>query len=34
LAFQSGDDGTVSLAVHGIKSFEKKIWMLAAYSKK
>jgi starvation-inducible DNA-binding protein len=34
LAFQSGDNGTASLAIHGIKSFEKKIWMLAAYSKK
>jgi starvation-inducible DNA-binding protein len=33
LAIQSGDSGTTSLAVHGIKSFEKKIWMLAAYSK-
>jgi starvation-inducible DNA-binding protein len=28
---KSGDHGTVSLANHGIKSFEKKIWMLSAY---
>jgi starvation-inducible DNA-binding protein len=33
LAIRSGDNGTVSLANHGIKSFEKKIWMLAAYTK-
>jgi starvation-inducible DNA-binding protein len=33
LAIQQGDNGTVSLANHGIKSFEKKIWMLAAYTK-
>jgi starvation-inducible DNA-binding protein len=33
IAIKSGDHGTVSLANHGIKSFEKKIWMLAAYSK-
>ncbi|GHV07875.1 DNA starvation/stationary phase protection protein [Bacteroidia bacterium] len=33
LAIKSGDPGTVSLAVHGIKSFEKKIWMLSAYRK-
>ncbi|MDR2651551.1 MAG: DNA starvation/stationary phase protection protein [Prevotellaceae bacterium] len=29
---KSGDHGSVSLANHGIKSFEKKIWMLSAYS--
>ncbi|MDR1983342.1 MAG: DNA starvation/stationary phase protection protein [Prevotellaceae bacterium] len=29
---KSNDHGTVSLANHGIKSFEKKIWMLSAYS--
>jgi starvation-inducible DNA-binding protein len=29
---KSGDHGTVSLANHGIKSFEKKIWMLSVYS--
>ncbi|MDR0420246.1 MAG: DNA starvation/stationary phase protection protein [Prevotellaceae bacterium] len=29
---KSGDHGTVSLANHGIKSFEKKIWMLGAYA--
>ncbi|MDR3340865.1 MAG: DNA starvation/stationary phase protection protein [Candidatus Symbiothrix sp.] len=33
LAIQSKDVGTVSLANHGIKSFEKKIWMLSAYLK-
>jgi starvation-inducible DNA-binding protein len=33
LAIKSGDHGTVSLANHGIKDFEKKIWMLSAYSK-
>jgi starvation-inducible DNA-binding protein len=33
LAIQSKDAGTVSLASHGIKSFEKKIWMLSAYLK-
>jgi starvation-inducible DNA-binding protein len=33
LAIKSGDAGTVSLAGHGIKSFEKKIWMLSAYLK-
>jgi starvation-inducible DNA-binding protein len=33
LAIKSGDHGTVSLANHAIKSFEKKIWMLAAYTK-
>ncbi|MDR1554117.1 MAG: DNA starvation/stationary phase protection protein [Prevotellaceae bacterium] len=31
---KSGDHGSVSLANHGIKSFEKKIWMLSAYSQK
>ncbi|MDR2064864.1 MAG: DNA starvation/stationary phase protection protein [Prevotellaceae bacterium] len=30
-SIKSGDNGTVSLANHGIKSFEKKIWMLGAY---
>jgi starvation-inducible DNA-binding protein len=29
---KSNDHGTVSLANHGIKSFEKKIWMLSAYA--
>jgi starvation-inducible DNA-binding protein len=33
LAIQSKDAGTVSLATHGIKAFEKKIWMLSAYLK-
>ncbi|MDR2056731.1 MAG: DNA starvation/stationary phase protection protein [Dysgonamonadaceae bacterium] len=33
LAIKSGDQGTVSIANHGIKSFEKKIWMLSAYLK-
>ncbi|MDR3235770.1 MAG: DNA starvation/stationary phase protection protein [Prevotellaceae bacterium] len=33
LAIKSGDHGTVCLANHAIKSFEKKIWMLAVYSK-
>jgi starvation-inducible DNA-binding protein len=33
LAIQSRDAGTVSLANHGIKSLEKKIWMLSAYLK-
>jgi starvation-inducible DNA-binding protein len=33
LAIKSGDHGTVSLANHGIKLFEKKIWMLSAYLK-
>jgi starvation-inducible DNA-binding protein len=33
VAIKSGDAGTVSLAAHGIKSFEKKIWMLSAYLK-
>jgi starvation-inducible DNA-binding protein len=33
LAIKSGDAGTVSLANHGIKNFEKKIWMLSAYLK-
>jgi starvation-inducible DNA-binding protein len=33
LAISSGDTGTVSLASHGIKDFEKKIWMLSAYLK-
>ncbi len=32
-AIQSGDAGTASLAIHGIKKLEKKIWMLAAYVK-
>jgi starvation-inducible DNA-binding protein len=31
LAIKSGDPGTVSIAAHGIRSFEKKIWMLSAY---
>jgi starvation-inducible DNA-binding protein len=33
VAIKSGDVGTVSLACHGIKAFEKKIWMLSAYRK-
>ncbi|MDR1864368.1 MAG: DNA starvation/stationary phase protection protein [Bacteroidales bacterium] len=33
LAIKSGDAETVHLSVHGIKSFEKKIWMLTAYLK-
>ncbi|MDR3268997.1 MAG: DNA starvation/stationary phase protection protein [Tannerella sp.] len=33
LAIRSGDQATASLTVHGIKDFEKKIWMLSAYSK-
>jgi starvation-inducible DNA-binding protein len=33
LAVKAGDQGTFSLANHGIKSFEKKIWMLSAYLK-
>jgi starvation-inducible DNA-binding protein len=33
LAIKSGDHGTVSLANHGIKLFEKKIWMLSVYLK-
>ncbi|MDR2765213.1 MAG: DNA starvation/stationary phase protection protein [Tannerella sp.] len=31
IARQAGDHSTVSLATHGIKSFEKKLWMLSAY---
>jgi starvation-inducible DNA-binding protein len=34
LAIKAGDSVTISIAKHGIKSFEKKIWMLSAYSKK
>ena len=33
LAIQAKDVSTVSLANHGIRSFEKKIWMLSAYLK-
>jgi starvation-inducible DNA-binding protein len=33
LAIKSGDVGTVSITTHGIKDFEKKIWMLSAYLK-
>jgi starvation-inducible DNA-binding protein len=33
VARNAGDHGSVSLANHGIKSFEKKIWMLSAYTK-
>ena len=33
LAIQANDAVTVSLANHGIRSFEKKIWMLSAYLK-
>jgi starvation-inducible DNA-binding protein len=32
-AIKSSDAGTVSLANHGIRHFEKKIWMLSAYLK-
>jgi starvation-inducible DNA-binding protein len=32
-AIKAGDHGTVSLAVHELKAFEKKIWMIAAYLK-
>jgi starvation-inducible DNA-binding protein len=34
LAIKAGDQGTVSLANHSIKNFEKKIWMLSVYIKK
>ncbi|MDR1337114.1 MAG: DNA starvation/stationary phase protection protein [Tannerella sp.] len=30
-ARQVGDQGTLSLTTHAIKSFEKKVWMLSAY---
>ncbi|MDR2628083.1 MAG: DNA starvation/stationary phase protection protein [Dysgonamonadaceae bacterium] len=30
-AIKAGDHASVSLANHGIKNFEKKIWMLSAY---
>jgi starvation-inducible DNA-binding protein len=33
IAIKAGDHATVSLAGHGIKDFEKKIWMLTAYLK-
>ncbi len=33
LAIKAGDHGTVSLMNHGIKNFEKKVWMLSAYLK-
>ena len=33
LAVKANDASTVSLANHGIRSFEKKIWMLSAYLK-
>ncbi|MDR1332417.1 MAG: DNA starvation/stationary phase protection protein [Tannerella sp.] len=33
LAVKAGDQGTLSLATHAIKSFEKKVWMLSAYVK-
>jgi starvation-inducible DNA-binding protein len=33
LAVKAGDQETFSLAKHGIKSFEKKVWMLSAYLK-
>jgi starvation-inducible DNA-binding protein len=32
-AIHAGDSGTASLARHDVKNFEKKIWMLTAYSK-
>jgi starvation-inducible DNA-binding protein len=32
-AVKAGDHATVSLANHGIKDFEKKIWMLSVYLK-
>jgi starvation-inducible DNA-binding protein len=31
LAIKAGEIGAASIARHGITSFEKKIWMLAAY---
>jgi starvation-inducible DNA-binding protein len=31
LAIKAGEVGSVSIANHGIKDFEKKIWMLSAY---
>lgn len=31
LAIKAGDAGTVSLALHRIKDYEKKLWMLSAY---
>jgi starvation-inducible DNA-binding protein len=33
LAVSAKDVGTISIAKHGIMSFEKKIWMLSAYLK-
>jgi starvation-inducible DNA-binding protein len=33
IAFKAGDSGTAAIARHGVKSFEKKIWMLSAYLK-
>lgn len=33
LAFKAEDTGTASLALHRVKSIEKKIWMLSAYMK-
>ncbi|MDR2139347.1 MAG: DNA starvation/stationary phase protection protein [Tannerella sp.] len=33
VARQAGDHSTTSLATHGIKSFEKKVWMLSVYLK-
>jgi len=33
LAIQANDASTISLANHGVRSFEKKIWMLSAYLK-
>ncbi|MDR3194120.1 MAG: DNA starvation/stationary phase protection protein [Tannerella sp.] len=33
VARQAGDQATASLAIHGIKSFEKKVWMLSSYLK-
>jgi starvation-inducible DNA-binding protein len=31
VARQAGDQASVSLSVHAIKSFEKKVWMLSTY---
>jgi starvation-inducible DNA-binding protein len=33
VAFEAGDSATAALALHGLKDFEKKIWMLSAYLK-
>ncbi|MDR1119374.1 MAG: DNA starvation/stationary phase protection protein [Dysgonamonadaceae bacterium] len=33
LAVKAGDQASISLAVHGVRSFEKKVWVLSAYLK-